>query len=65
MHVCMYELFIVQALYIFTVRPIKARCMYVYIYIYIYIYSGYGKYSVKVFLHFSLFVILQPFAKII
>ncbi len=32
MHVCMYELFIVQALYIFTVRPRKARCMYVYIY---------------------------------
>ncbi len=36
---------------------------YIYIYIYIYIHSGYGKYSDP--LHFSLFVVLQPFAKII
>ncbi len=38
-------------------------CICVYIYIYICIHSGYRKYSDP--LHFSLFVILQPFAKII
>ncbi len=54
--------------YIFNfILTVKYIYIYIYIYffffLYIYIYSGYGKYSEP--LKFSLFVILQPFAKII
>ncbi len=39
-------------------------CIFVYVYIYIYIYTV-GTESIQTPLNFSLFVILQPFAKII
>ncbi len=39
-------------------------CMYTYVYVYVYIYTV-GTESIQTPLNFSLFVILQPFAKII